>query len=141
MERPAVLNLGAGLDEALCVECETTSKPFRVRVRASHHEHMLDVAGFAHSSLTVAQENPLKMRVAFERFDPVQAISVILGLVSILEIKYRDMVLARQGPLTARQTCLALSARKTAACPAEFPPPTTATSSSRQTVASIWVAP
>ena len=40
MERPAVLNLGAGLDEALCVECETTSKPFNVGVCAGHHEHM-----------------------------------------------------------------------------------------------------
>ena len=30
MERPAVLNLGAGLDEALCVERETTLKPFRL---------------------------------------------------------------------------------------------------------------
>jgi hypothetical protein len=32
---------------------------------------------------------------------------VILGLASILEIKYRDMVLARQGPRTKRQTCFA----------------------------------
>jgi hypothetical protein len=47
MKRPAVLNLGAGLDEALCVECEITSKPFRVGVCAGHHEHMLDVPSFA----------------------------------------------------------------------------------------------
>ena len=29
-ERPDVLHLGAGLDEALCVERETTLKPFRL---------------------------------------------------------------------------------------------------------------
>jgi hypothetical protein len=38
-------------------------------------------------------------------------------------------------------TRLAVCARKTAACPAELPPPTTTTSSPKQSWASIGVAP
>src|SRR5580700_3213723 len=69
VERPAVSNLCTGLNESLCVERETTSKPFRVGIGAGHHEYMLDVAGFVRSSFGVVQPNPLKVSVAFKRFD------------------------------------------------------------------------
>ena len=69
VQRPAVLNLGTGLNESLCVERETTSKPFRVGIGAGHHEYMLEVAGFVRSSFGVVQPNPLKVSVAFKRFD------------------------------------------------------------------------
>jgi len=68
MQTPAVLNLGTGLNEALCVERETTSKPFRVGIGAGHHEYMLEVAGFVRASFGVVQPNPLKVSVAFKRF-------------------------------------------------------------------------
>jgi hypothetical protein len=68
-QRPAVLNLSTGLDEALCVECDTSSKPFRVRVGAGHHKNMLDVPGFARSSLGIMQANTVEMRLAFESLD------------------------------------------------------------------------
>ena len=69
VQRPAVLNFRTGLDETLCIERNTTAKPFRVGVGAGHHKHMLDVPGFARSSFAVVQSNFLKVRVAFERFD------------------------------------------------------------------------
>ena len=62
--------IGPRLDETLCVERETPSKPFCVGVRSGHHKHVLNVPGFARSRLRVVQENPLKARVAFERLDP-----------------------------------------------------------------------
>jgi hypothetical protein len=55
VQRPTVLNLCTGLDEALCVECETFSKLFRVRVGAGQHKNMLHVPCFARSSLGIVQ--------------------------------------------------------------------------------------
>jgi len=70
VQTPAVLNLATGLDETLRVERETSSKPFGVGICAGHHEHVLDLPCFARSRLGVVQDNTLKVRVAFERFDP-----------------------------------------------------------------------
>lgn len=50
------------------------------------------------------------------------------------------MLSAKPGPRTRTWTRLAVCARNTAACLAELPPPTTATSSPRQACASMWVA-
>jgi hypothetical protein len=54
---------------------------------------------------------------------------------------YRDIVSANPADLTITLTCFAIPARNTAACPAEFPPPTTLTSSPAHNWASTKVAP
>jgi len=51
------------------IQRETSSKPFLVGIGAGHHEHVLDLAGFARSRLGVVQDDALKVRVAFEGFD------------------------------------------------------------------------
>jgi len=60
---------------------------------------------------------------------------------SMRRMRYRDIVSDKPSPRTSRWTCRLVCARKTAACPAELPPPTTMTSSPSQTCASTNVAP
>src|SRR5690348_4438151 len=55
--------------------------------------------------------------------------TVMLGVCSMRRMRYFDIVSMRPEPLTTMYTCFVLSAKKTAACPAEFPPPTTMMSS------------
>ena len=71
----------------------------------------------------------------------VKGLKLICSQASIREIKYRDMLSARPGPRTSKWTCLATPDRNMAAWPAEFPPPTTATSSPLHSWASTAVAP
>ena len=105
VQRPAVLNLRTGLNEAICVERETTSKPFRVGIGAGHHEYMLDVAGFVRSSFGVVQPNPLKVSVAFKRFDceeesinPLLLSAAFAALLAALpRFPFRDIILASLG--------------------------------------------
>src|ERR1700726_4752298 len=59
---------------------------------------------------------------------------------SIREIRYCDIVCAKDGPRTTWCTCLAIPERNSDACPAELPPPTTTTSRSRHNADSIAVA-
>jgi hypothetical protein len=66
---------------------------------------------------------------------------MIEGVSSIRRIKYRDMVSAKPADLTSMCTRFVVSAKNTAAWPAEFPPPTTITSSPLHTCASTNVAP
>src|SRR3954466_4026249 len=66
--------------------------------------------------------------------------SEIAGFSSTRRLRYRDIVSPSPGPRTSMCTWRAVAARKTAACPAEFPPPTTATSSPTHNWASIGVA-
>jgi len=54
--------------------------------------------------------------------------------------RYWDIVDFRLGPRTITRTLRALSARYAAAWPAEFPPPTTTTSSPRHRSASMPIA-
>ena len=58
----------------------------------------------------------------------VRGRSSIFAVASMRSIRYRDMLAARFGPRTSMKTFAAVCARNTAACPAEFPPPTSATS-------------
>ncbi|MGH7672717.1 MAG: hypothetical protein ACREMC_07445 [Gemmatimonadales bacterium] len=55
-------------------------------------------------------------------------------------IKYRDIVLDSPSERISMCTRLAVSARKTAACPAELAPPTMAISSAAHIRRSIYVA-
>ena len=52
---------------------------------------------------------------------------VTRGCRSIWSMRYRDMVVPRSSPRTTTYTRETRSARKTAACPAELPPPTMTT--------------
>ena len=64
-----------------------------------------------------------------------------LGVLSISVIRYSDMPSASDWPRTSIVTLAAYLARWTAACPAEFAPPTTKTSWSVTALASDVAAP
>jgi len=67
--------------------------------------------------------------------------SSMRGFSSIRRIRYRDIVAASPRERMSTYTFRAVCARKTAAWPAELPPPTTITSSPRQSCDSMKVAP
>src|SRR5262249_38793705 len=66
----------------------------------------------------------------------VRVSSSMFGVAAMRSMRYFDMLAARPGPRTSIQTFEACADRYTAAWPAELPPPTSATSSPAQILAS-----
>ena len=70
----------------------------------------------------------------------VRGETMMRGFCSIRSIRYRDIEASSESPRMSMCTFAQLRLRKSAACPAELPPPTTATGLVPQAWASAWVA-
>ena len=130
-----------GEDEAVLVELDRVLQPRRRRFRADEAEQRrrsppLPGGGRRVLDLdsTTRWPSPQSVRTS------LSVITSMWGSAVIRSTRYADMVAVRSGRRTTSRTALPAWLRKIAACPAEFPPPTTATSSPPHDRASSSVA-